>query len=289
MANIEAYEANLDARLAELRKKDFAYHWNTRVILDSIIYSAEQHGSAASRQKILDCGCGLGFLTASLDNTFGNNTVGIDISERSISKAQKEHPGTKFYVSAAETFRDKMPELGLEAFDIAILNMVLHSVDNEEAGNILNGIAKCLKPEGTLIILTPNQQWLIQKLEEHAKETGMRDEAMQEYVGSQLTLSQVELPIKITGGNYWPSPITIYNRAETDYAKLLVNAGFGFPWVECDESTGDEIGREHLPYTDMNDYSASQLVYEHHRVLMMSFKFNLDPQLFENYFRNVEK
>jgi predicted TPR repeat methyltransferase len=54
--------------------------------------------------KVLDVGCGFGFMTDKL-REMGINSLGIDISPTAISKARKLHPLTKFEVQDYNNFQ----------------------------------------------------------------------------------------------------------------------------------------------------------------------------------------
>lgn len=273
--SIEAYEVNLSKRLEELRQGDRAYSNHTQLCLQAIVYAGQLHGENGS-QRVLDCGCGLGFMTAEIAKFC--EATGIDPSDKSIALAKKEHPDVIFYNASAESFPKKMSELGIPPFDQVILNMVLHSVDNKTALNILRGVKKCLKTEGTVILVVPTKDWLVQKLIEYAQDQEMEKESGLVWVGTMLKKRKVNLPVKIRGGSYYPEPLTIYNRTTKDYEKLLKTARFGFKWNGYDLETGELISSENLTYLDMNDYFISQELYARNRLLMMSFSLREAPQ-----------
>jgi 2-polyprenyl-3-methyl-5-hydroxy-6-metoxy-1,4-benzoquinol methylase len=115
MTNIEAYEKNLETRLAELRQGDRAYELHQLAIQEAIVFAYDLHGYT-HEQTILDCGSGLGFTAARLAE-LGINVVGIDPSEKAISLAKQEHGNVPFFQASAESFSKMMPELNLEPFD----------------------------------------------------------------------------------------------------------------------------------------------------------------------------
>lgn len=270
--SIEAYEKNLNVRLEELREGDPAYKLHERVIFDAIIFSNQLHGQDGVRTSVLDCGCGLGFITKNISKFY--DAVGIDSSDSSINIAKREHSGVPFYVSNAEDFYKKMSELNIPLFDHVVLNMVLHSVDDIPALNILEGAYKCLKPSGTLIAIVPTQGWLVQKLIEYAQDQGMSQEVGIPWVSRQLSNRKVQLPVRITSGDYYPEPITVYNRSPETYENLLMSSGFGVDWESYDGESGKLMNTEHLPYIDMNDYFCSDVLFNRNRLLMVSFSTN---------------
>jgi SAM-dependent methyltransferase len=274
MSSIETYEVNLDQRLSELKRGDPAYTAHIRLVLEAIVYARQLHGVDVPN-SILDCGCGLGFMTAEIAKFFG--AVGIDPSAKSISLAKAEHPHVSFYHASAESFPEKMLELNIPLFDQAVLNMVLHSVDDESALDILEGVKKCLKPEGAVILIIPTEAWLPQKLIEYAQDQDMEREPGIAWVNKMLHQKKVDMPVKIRNGKYYPSPVPIYNRAIEDYEKFLQTAGFGFKWNSYDHETGKLIDSQTLTYLDMNDYWISEQLYWRNRTLMMSFSLPDQP------------
>ena len=269
MANIEAYEENLETRLNELRRGDRAYQLHQLVIQEAIVYAHDLHGYT-HKQRILDCGCGLGFTTARLTK-MGVNVVGIDPSEKSISLARQEHKNVPFYQASAESFSNMMPELRQEPFDLTILNMVLHSVDDQSVLGILAGVRNCLRPGGTVISIVPTRDWLVQKLIEYAQDQEMEREAGIAWGLGRLRQSEISLPVKIRGGEYYAQPLVIYNRSLDDYGRMLRDTGFGVIMNCYHENTNEIFYRETLPYITLDDYTANFALMSRRRELLMSF------------------
>lgn len=267
--NVKAYEANLKMRLKELREGDPAYKLHELVFMEAFVFASELHQDKLP-QRILDVGCGLGFMTKSLSK-LGQEAVGIDVSEAAISLAKKEHKGINFYPESAESFSEKMPGLGITIFDQAILNMVLHSVDDQSVQKILNSVRKCIKPEGTVLILVPTEEWLVYKLIDYAQDKGMKKEPGIAWVEKMLRSNEVKLPVKIGKGEYYPEPLTIYHRSLERYGELLQASDFGVRWNTHDGITGERTHSQIIPYLDMFDYLANGALQDRKRILLMSF------------------
>jgi SAM-dependent methyltransferase len=270
MSNKEVYEANLHIRFEELRNgSDQAYKLHELVFMEAFVFATELHRDKLP-QRILDVGCGLGFMTCSLIN-LGQEAVGIDPSETAIELAKKEHSLDSFFASSAEHFSEIMVEHGIEVFDQAIINMVFHSVSDRSVLSILKGVRKCIKPEGTILILVPDEEWLMYKLIDYAQDQEMERSDGIAWVRKMLNQKKVRIPVRINSGKYYPEQLTIYNRSLEDYAKLLRVCNFGVRWESYDEKTKEKIGSQILPYLDMEDYVANIKLMQHNRHLLMSF------------------
>ena len=118
--------------------------------------------------KILDLGCGTGWLTTILGR-FGP-TTGTDLSLLAVQKAKARYPDVRFI--AAEFFD---LEATTEAYDVIVSQEVIEHVEDQTCH--LDLIARSLRPGGHLILTTPNawnfthwertqiEQWGIQPIE----------------------------------------------------------------------------------------------------------------------------
>ena len=270
MSNIEAYEQNLLQRLGELKLGDPAYILQERAITEAIIFACDQQGQHVDKQRILDVGCGLGFLTAKLSTALDADVVGIDPSEQAITLAKSEHMGVTFYRESAETFSDKLVELEEEPFDSAVLNMVLHATDDKTASSILTGVRQSLRFEGTIVLVVPGSKWLMQKLIEYALDQGMDKGLGMLWVQDKLSQKEVELPVKIRGGKYYPHPIMVYNRALEEYGNLLRANNFGVV-LETYDSEEHLLDTQTLPYWEPVDYLSNYELVHRQRDVLISF------------------
>jgi 2-polyprenyl-3-methyl-5-hydroxy-6-metoxy-1,4-benzoquinol methylase len=270
MSNIDTYEQNIPERLAELRKGDPSYELHTKALIDAIIYSNELHENIQT-PRVLDCGCGRGFLTATLSR-LGMDITGIDPSLKSIQIAKKEHKNIPFWNASAESFPQIMEENNLELYDHAIINMVLHSVDDDTARGILRNLRSCIHPGGTLLIITPQGAWIREKLEEYAQDQELNQVEKDNWIEQQLTQDKIIIPFKIRGGEYYPKPLTIYNRNLDDYAELLRSENYGVVFNTYSEERRKKIHSVIIPYLTLDDYTTNcELHFGRRRPLLMSF------------------
>lgn len=97
--------------------------------------------------KILDFGCGNGWLTSILNHI--GPTVGIELSDRAVSLAKKMYPTPKFF--CGNVFKHPFEK---ESFDIVISQEVIEHVLDQEL--YLELATSYLKKGGFLILTTPN-------------------------------------------------------------------------------------------------------------------------------------
>ena len=174
---------------------------------------------------------------------------------------------------AIKGLQQTMEEKGIKSFDVAVLNMVLHSVDDATCTNILNGVRNCLKPTGAIILIVPTGYWFVQKLIEYAQDKGMDRKRGTEWVAAELNKPEVKVPMRIRGGEYYPHPLTVFPRGEDDYGRLLDKSGYGYLWNGYDAETHQLTDSTKLTHMNMEDYTSSQILRERDRSILVSFYF----------------
>jgi SAM-dependent methyltransferase len=101
--------------------------------------------------KILEVGSGLGYLTYAF-KTAGFNITGLEISRTAV-KIAKEKYGD-FYINA-DLFKYSKDNEG--TYDMVLLTEVIEHV--EDITSFISALSKLVKPEGRLIITTPNKSF----------------------------------------------------------------------------------------------------------------------------------
>lgn len=111
-------------------------------------------------KRLLDIGCGLGFLCQSFANDF-ETVVGVDGSPEKITKAKhiNTHPNVTYIQSMFEDFKPTKP------FDTIIATKVLEHVVDSIA--FLIHLKHMLSPKGRIIITTPNALGLHKRIGKH--------------------------------------------------------------------------------------------------------------------------
>lgn len=265
MLSFDAYEQNLAQRLQELRDGDAAYEGHCNAVLETLPYSAAG-ASESDRRRILDVGCGLGFMAVHLAQWQGAEVVGIDPSEKAIELARAEHasvPNVEFHAITASNL-----ELGL--FDRAIINMVLHSVDNATCLDILSDTKKRLKIPGILTVIVPGQIWLLKKLLASADSQKMETTKGTAWVAEEMRKREVELQFGINGQPTYQEPITVYNRSLSDYARLLLQSGFEIDMNVLDPKTMTPTSTIKTAYWEWSDHTTGHDLSTHDRHILMT-------------------
>jgi cyclopropane fatty-acyl-phospholipid synthase-like methyltransferase len=164
-------------------------------------------GRVGKQLRILDVGCGLGHLSASMAST-GNEVVAIDPDELSIMHAQNLYgEAVKFFMSTIEA------QAG--PFDIITAFEVCEHISNRE--NFLAAVKNHLAPGGLLIISVPNGWSLEEMVRRFLQQTG---------VGRRIKtwLRKGALP-KCTGQSASDSPHVHFNSLRA-WRSLFRSSGF---------------------------------------------------------------
>lgn len=104
----------------------------------------------AARRRIVDLGCGAGRDVAAFLEHGRVDCVGVDGSEKMLAVARERCPGGIF--EEQDLCALDLPE---RSFDGAYANASLQHVPTQSLPNALDGVFKCLKPGGVLLISTP--------------------------------------------------------------------------------------------------------------------------------------
>lgn len=99
-------------------------------------------------QRILDLGCGTGWLTEELAS-FGE-AVGVELSERTVELARQRYPQAMFMAGDAL----KVP-LPAASFDVVVSQEVIAHVSDQVA--YIDVVARALAPGGYLVLTTANK------------------------------------------------------------------------------------------------------------------------------------
>lgn len=152
-AQSEFEERERERRQAKFVVYDRIAEWRQQRVAQHHYYSGELRRLVATLvpqdSRILEVGCGLGDLLASLT---GARRVGVDVSPRMIEIARARHPELELRVADVE--RDPLPE---GPFDAIILSDVVGHLDDIQLG--LERLSGLLAPSGRLIVTYYSFLW----------------------------------------------------------------------------------------------------------------------------------
>jgi 2-polyprenyl-3-methyl-5-hydroxy-6-metoxy-1,4-benzoquinol methylase len=121
------------------------------------------------RLRILDLGCGRGWLTNILSAL--GEVVGIDPVSAGVERARALFPNIEFRCLESAELQSS---LGLESFDLVVSSEVIEHVDRAEQPAFLTGIFSLLVPGGFAVLTTPRgemqERWARCQTEEQPRE-----------------------------------------------------------------------------------------------------------------------
>jgi len=136
-------------------------HLEKMDVIDPAVTDTIRFGRIEAGNCVLDFGCGRGALAIALAHR-GVSVVGVDFSQDAIHFALeylKRFP--EEIASRVQFQRRDMSELNFEAkFDAIVLNQVFEHLHDWELKTLLAKFKQALKPNGTLVISTPNLDYI---------------------------------------------------------------------------------------------------------------------------------
>ncbi len=129
-------------------------------------------------KTVLDAACGVGYGSQLLAKAGAKRVLGVDISEEAIQLAKSQFNGEKVSFEPADVTHLHVPN---DSFDVAVSFETLEHIAKPEA--FVKELKRVLKPNGLLIISTPNSQF------------GNKSQTANPYHLSELTFNQFKLLI----------------------------------------------------------------------------------------------
>lgn len=157
------------------------------------------------KDKILDVGCGCGYLTKTIHNTIMCEITGIDISKASINYALKKYPYINFICDDVCLKKFDKP------FDIITAVMTLNNMPDAEL--FFESAKKCLKEHGKMIIVIPHPFfWPIKHFQK--KDISYNKE------------NHYEIIFATKGRKDYPSKTIYFHRSLETYIEYINKAGY---------------------------------------------------------------
>ncbi|MBV9232855.1 MAG: methyltransferase domain-containing protein [Candidatus Eremiobacteraeota bacterium] len=131
-----------------VRARDPLRYLTTRVDAAWGVYRAlRQYGA----RRILEAGCGLGYLTYALKSA-GYDAFGIDISQEAVAHAKRAY-GDFYRAESVESYAAS----SAAKFDAIVMVEVIEHLEDPIA--LLRGAAQLLAPGGSIVLTTPNRTY----------------------------------------------------------------------------------------------------------------------------------
>lgn len=213
----EAWDSNIQKRALDLETQtDTTY--NT-IIKPWVLQNSQKYIS--KNKKILDVGCGCGYLTNEIYQLGGKLVLGIDISSKSIDYAKKRYPLIDFQ------YEDFYNISKNEYYDLCFAIMTVNNMPN-----IYDFFIKAydvLCDEGILFLVIPHPIYW------PAKHIPKQD-------FTYFVKSGYKINFSTKGEKNYSSPIIYFHRPIEDYINAISSAGFSFEgFQEIIETANDHF------------------------------------------------
>ncbi|MEX8548218.1 MAG: trans-aconitate 2-methyltransferase [Mucilaginibacter sp.] len=234
-------------------------------------------------EKILDLGCGSGYLTNAIREASAE-VLGIDSSAEMIAKAKQSYPQTDFKVADAT-------DLGFDASFIAIFsNAVLHWIKAEDQLKMMHAVFMALKPGGRFVAEMGgkgNVGWMISTLRKVLIQQGYQQQAEMDYlffpsVGEYATLLE-KAGFKVSYAAHFDRETLLQDQAEGVKKWLTMFASDFFIGIKeaHRQQILEEITQQLQPYYQRNgewyaDYKRLRFIaYKEYQVFSIKYQDGL--------------
>ncbi|TAL58040.1 MAG: class I SAM-dependent methyltransferase [Bacteroidetes bacterium] len=117
--------------------------WKRRII--------NEYVKPVGNEKILDVGCGTGYILKILDENLKIDYVGCDINAEYINYAQKNNSGRgRFYCCSV----DSLP-VHESDFDVILAIAIFHHLEDETSSKLIQTVKQKLKKDGIFLLTEP--------------------------------------------------------------------------------------------------------------------------------------
>ena len=152
----EDYPASAYARLVELEANNFWFRSRNRIISNAI----RRFLPPPTRARILEIGCGTGFVLSALSKEQRFDLVGAEQHLRGLIFAKQRLPDVEFVQLNARALPYRSEFHAVGAFD------VLEHIDEDE--DVISNVHSALLPGGLFIVTVPQHAWLWSAADDHA-------------------------------------------------------------------------------------------------------------------------
>lgn len=128
--------------------------WRDERADDKVGYFIQSGLIFKTGERVLDAGCGDGSILFALKNHFDVSLIGADFSEEALLNAAKNSIRKGHVLDSHKADTRNLPFDENSIDKIFSLGVVEHLSDPEKA---VNELARCLSPNGVLVLMTPNK------------------------------------------------------------------------------------------------------------------------------------
>ncbi len=186
---------------------DEAARWSKiAAFLEYILREFQQKGPDR-RLRILDVGCGRGWLT-NLATMYGT-CEGVEPVAGVVEHARKLFPHLQFEVGTAEIVSDRAD---FEPYDVILTSEVIEHVPHGKKENFLAQLFRLLKPDGHVVLTTPRgemwEQWKTIAPPNQPVEDWVTEEQLRSLFTSQgfVEMGLDRIHVEVPGLRYVPAP-----------------------------------------------------------------------------------
>lgn len=148
---VDAYD-----RLSRLEEEHFWFRARNRIIIRAF----RAHLAAQVQPRVLEIGCGTGYVLQGLAGEGRYHLTGTEVHLAGLRHARRRLPTVKFAQADARDLPYKSVFDAIGAFD------VIEHITEDEA--VLASIYRALKPDGIIIVTVPQHRWLWSSVDERA-------------------------------------------------------------------------------------------------------------------------
>ncbi|MDC8447834.1 MAG: glycosyltransferase [Nitrospira sp.] len=186
---------------------DEAARWSKIAAFLEYIFRRVQQKEPGRRLRMLDVGCGRGWLT-NLATIYGT-CEGVEPVSGVVEHARKLFPHLRFEVGTAEIISGRDD---FEPYDVILTSEVIEHVPHGQKENFLTQLFSLLKPDGYVVLTTPRgemwEQWKTIAPPNQPVEDWVTEEQLRALFNSQgfIEMGLDRIHVEVPGLRYVPAP-----------------------------------------------------------------------------------
>ncbi|MGH7551627.1 MAG: class I SAM-dependent methyltransferase [Longimicrobiales bacterium] len=171
-------------------------------------------------KSVIDLGCGMGTFTIECARR-GAVAIGIDPAPAAVAAARRvadaEHARSAFFIQADAV---RLP-LGDESADVVLAADVTEHLDDETLGRVLREATRVLRPGGQLVLYTPEQRHLFERLRDHNVLLSPDPSHIAVRSADELAAAVAKAGLRVELVSYLPSHLPVWNLLERGFQRWV--------------------------------------------------------------------